>query len=77
MTTNGTTEKDKQIIRQSQLKLVLDYATQCGYCISLTDLIKTATMMEMFVIEGFKTSNLDRYEALDKHLKETYGNGTK
>jgi len=46
------TEKDKQITRQSQIKLALDYYTTCGYCPSMTDLIKTTAMLEDFVIKG-------------------------
>lgn len=74
MTTNGTTEKDRQIIRQSQLKLVLDYAIMRGYQISVNDLIKVTTMMEMFVINGYKASDMEKYEAIEKHLKDTYDN---
>lgn len=74
MTTNGTTEKDRQIIRQSQLKLVLDYAIMRGYQISVNDLIKVTTMMEMFVINGYKASDMEKYEAIEKYLKDTYDN---
>lgn len=74
MTTNGITDKDRQIIRQSQLKLVLDYSIMRGYKVSVQDLIKVTAMMEMFVVNGYKTTDMEKYQAIDKHLNETYNN---
>jgi hypothetical protein len=68
------TEKDLQIIRQSQLKLTLEYFTACGVCPSITDLVKITTMMENFVVNGYKTSDVEKYQAVDKYINETYKN---
>ncbi len=66
------TEKDKQIIRQSQLKLVLDYFQMCGICPSLTDVIKVTTMMEKYVIEGYSTDITSSFERIEKFIDEQY-----
>jgi len=66
------TEKDKQIIRQSQLKLSLDYFTTCGYCPSITDLMKTTTMLEDFVIKGYSKDLMAKFEKLDEYINEQY-----
>ena len=66
------TEKDKQIIRQSQLKLSLDYYQMCGYCPSTTDLIKTTAMLEDFVINGYSKEMASKFERLDEHINEQY-----
>ena len=66
------TEKDKQIIRQSQLKLVLDYFQMCGLCPSLGDVIKVTTMMEKYVIEGYSTDIMNSFERIEKYINEEY-----
>ena len=66
------TEKDKQIIRQSQLTLVLDYFQMCGICPSLTDVIKVTTMMEKYVIEGYSTDITSSFERIEKFIDEQY-----
>lgn len=68
------TDKDLQIIRQSQLKLTMDYFTACGACPSMTDLLKVTTMLENFVVNGYKTADLPKYEALDKYINDNYKN---
>lgn len=68
------TEKDLQIIRQSQLKLTMDYFTACGTCPSMTDLLKVTTMLENFVVNGYRAADLPKYEALDKYINEHYKN---
>jgi len=69
------TEKDLQIIRQSQLKLTMDYFNACGTCPSITDLLKVTTMLENFVVNGYKTADLPKYEALDRYINEFYKKG--
>ncbi len=66
------TEKDLQIIRQSQLKLSLDYLTSCGICPSMVDLVKVTTMLENFVVNGYRSADIPKYEAVDKYINETY-----
>jgi len=66
------TEKDKQIIRQSQLKFSLDYFTTCGYCPNTTDLIKTTAMLEDFVINGYSKDMASKFERLDEYINNEY-----
>lgn len=66
------TEKDKQIIRQSQLKFVADYFSMCGICPTLGDLVKVTTMMEKYVIEGYSTDIMSSFERIEKFIDEQY-----
>jgi len=67
---NTATDKDKQIIRQSQLKLSLDYFNSCNICPSMTDLIKTTTMLEDFIINGYSKELVTKFEKLDNYINE-------
>lgn len=68
------TDKDKQIIRQSQLKMSLDYFNSCNICPTITDLIKTTTMLEDFVINGYSKELVSKFEKLDGYINEQYKN---
>ncbi len=67
-----TYEEHKQlmIIRQSQLKLVLDWATTCGYCLTLLELARITEQMTSFVVNGPSPEMNDILSAIDKYLKE-------
>lgn len=73
MANQNASEKDKQIIRQSQLKLALDFFNHCGMCPTIVDLMKTTTMLEDFVINGYSKEMVSKFENLDTYIKETYG----
>ncbi len=60
------------IVRQSQIKLALDYFGACGTCPTIVDLIKVTTMLENFIINGYKSSEMDNYEKLDKYIQDNY-----
>lgn len=66
------TEKDKQIIRQSQLKFVIDYFQMCNLCPTMTDIISVTTMMEKFVIEGYNSDIKASFERIDKFIDDEY-----
>jgi hypothetical protein len=66
------TDKDKQIIRQSQLKLCLDYFNMCGYCPSLADTISITHMLEKFVSEGYSKDMKESFERIDKYISDQY-----
>jgi len=68
----NATDKDKQIIRQSQLKLALDYYNTCGICPTMSDLIKTTTMLEDFVINGYSKDMVSKFEKLDAFINSEY-----
>lgn len=66
------TEKDRQIIRQSQIKSSLDYFKMMGINPTLEDVIKTTTLLEMFCVNGYSKDMVDRFEKLDDHIREMY-----
>lgn len=65
-------EKDRQIIRQSQIKSTVDYFNMMGIKPSLEDVIKTVTLLEMFCVEGYSKDMIGRFEKLDRHIEEMY-----
>jgi hypothetical protein len=68
-------DKDRQIIRQSQIKLSLDYLNGCGICPSMVDLIKTTTMLEEFIVNGYSRDIVQKFEKLDSHIQELKNKG--
>jgi len=66
------TDKDRQIIRQSMSKFSLQYFNSCKICPSLTDIIKTTTMLEDFVINGYSKEMISKFEKLDEFLNSEY-----
>lgn len=66
------TEKDRQIIRQSMSKLSLTYFESLGISPTLTDLIKTTTMLEDFVINGYSSTMIMKFEKLDAFISDEY-----
>jgi len=66
-------EKDLQIIRQSQIKVTLDYFNSCGVCATLTDIISITTMLEQFIKDGYSKDLKTKFESIDKYIQETYG----
>lgn len=71
MSTDNTS-KERQIIRQSQIKLALDYFHSCGVCPTSKDLIRTTTLLEDYIFNGYSKSLSDRFEKLDEYISENY-----
>jgi len=69
MSQNST---QNQIIRQSQIKLALDYFSACGKCPTIVDLIKVTTMLENYIVNGYKSSEVSNYEKLDEYIQKEY-----
>lgn len=67
---NKNTSQQAQIIRQSQVKAVLDYFTLIGKTPSLTDVMKTSTMMEQYILNGYSQKLKEQFESLDRHIQE-------
>ena len=65
-------QTQNQIIRQSQIKLALDYFNTCEVCPTIVDLIKVTAMLENFIVNGYKSTEVSNYEALDKYIQEQY-----
>jgi|688.fasta_scaffold229742_2 hypothetical protein len=67
---NKNTTQQAQIIRQSQVKAVLDYFTLIEKKPSLSDVVKTATMMEQYINNGYSKKLMDDFDKVDTHIKE-------
>lgn len=61
--------KQKMIIRQSQSKLVLDYANSCGKCITIRDLVAITEVLTDYVTNGYSKELGDRLTKIDEHIK--------
>jgi hypothetical protein len=68
-------DNQRQIIRQSQIKLSLDYFNTCGVCPSMSDLIKTTTMLEEFIVNGYSKDMIQKFEKLDSYIQELKNKG--
>lgn len=64
--------QQEQIVRQSQIKLALDYFNACGVCPTMVDLMKTTTMLEQFIINGYSNDLVSSFNELDKHIQKEY-----
>lgn len=67
---NKNTAQQAQIIRQSQVKAVLDYFTLIEKKPSITDVMKAATMMEQYITNGYSQKLKEQFESLDKHIAD-------
>ena len=61
--------KDQQIVAQSTLKLVNEWANTCGYCLDLKDLCGISRVVEEYVENGYSKELGDRLEKVDEYLK--------
>jgi len=75
--TNFDERKERIIIRQSQVKLVLEYLTSCGICPTIQDLLKTTTMMEQYIYDGYSADLMDKIGKLDDYIQTEYKGGIK
>jgi hypothetical protein len=64
--------QQEQIIRQSQIKLALDYFNACGTCPTLTDLIKITTMLEQYIKDGYDKDLVNKFERIDEYIQKEY-----
>lgn len=64
--------KQRMIIRQSQIKLALEYYGACDICPSMVDLIRTTTMLEDYVVNGYSKDMVTKFEKLDTHIQKEY-----
>ena len=64
--------QQEQIIRQSQIKLALDYFNSCNICPTMVDLMKTTTMLEQYIVNGYSNDLVSSFNELDKHIQKEY-----
>jgi hypothetical protein len=62
-------EEQIRITRQSQLKMVLDWAESCGKCLTLKELVGITNVMAEYVMDGYSKQIGDRLEAIQEHIE--------
>lgn len=67
----STQNNDTQtiIVRQSQLKLVVDYATLMDVKLPLKDVIGISVVLTDYCLNGWSADLRKRVEACDEHIK--------
>jgi hypothetical protein len=68
---NYEDKKQMLIVRQSQLKLTLDWANSCGYCLSLEELTRITERMVDYVYNGPTIEINEQMKAIDGYLKKS------
>ena len=69
MSTTQNNDTQSIIVRQSQLKLVMDYTTAMGVKLPLKDLIGISVVMTDFCLNGWSADLKKRIEACDEHIQ--------
>ena len=62
------TSQQNQIIRQSQVKLVVDYFTLIEKKPNLSDVIKISSMMEKYIQNGYTKELGESFLKIDEHI---------
>jgi hypothetical protein len=67
-------EKQKQlaIVRQSQLKFVLDWSKHIGVKLNLTEQMRIATALTYYCIDGYNKDTMRMLEEADKLILEKF-----
>lgn len=61
-----------QIARQSQIKVVQDWARDCGVCLTLKDLVSVTTVLVDFIENGYSKDLGERLDKVDEYLIQEY-----
>jgi hypothetical protein len=64
--------QSQQIVSQSSLKVVLEWATMNNIQLTLKDLCGITKVVEDYVENGYSKELAERLVGVDKHIKETY-----
>lgn len=65
-------DKDRQIVTQSQLKLVMDYSKQIGVNLKLKEVIGVTNVLVDYCINGYSKELGDRLDAIDKFIIDKF-----
>lgn len=68
MSTNNINVQET-IVRQSQLKLVLDYTTVMGVKLPLKDIIGITNVLVDYCLNGWSAELKKRVESCDEHIQ--------
>jgi hypothetical protein len=65
-------QKQEAIIRQSQLKLVMDYLKQINLNLPLKDTCGIVNVMTEYCLKGYNKDIAGRLEAIDKFIQSKF-----
>ena len=65
-------DKDRQIVTQSQLKLVMDYTKQIGVNLKLKEFIGVTNVLVDYCINGYSKELGDRLDSIDKFIQSKF-----
>jgi hypothetical protein len=57
------------IARQSQSKLLLEWANSCGYCITLPELIGITEILSDYVVNGYTKEIKEKLTKVQDHVE--------
>jgi hypothetical protein len=60
--------KDRQIASQSSMKLCLDWATSCGKCLTMKELVGMSVVLVDYIENGYSAEIGKRLEAIQDHI---------
>lgn len=64
--------KERQIMAQSQLKMAQEWATSCGYCVTLKDLVAISVVLTDYCENGYSKELGDRLIKVEEYIVENY-----
>ena len=65
-------DKDRQIVTQSQLKLVMDYTKQIGVNLKLKEVIGVTNVLVDYCINGYSKELGDRLDSIDRFIQSKF-----
>jgi hypothetical protein len=65
-----TKQEQEMIARQSQIKLVLDWAQSCNHCLTLKELVTITNVFSDYIVEGYSAKIGERLESVQSYLDE-------
>lgn len=60
--------KERQIASQSSLKLVLDWASSCGKCLTMKELVGVSVVIVDYVENGYTAELGKRLDTIQDHI---------
>lgn len=70
--TNMAQDKERQIVTQSQLKLVMDYTKQIGVNLKLKEIVGVTNVMVDYCMNGYSKEIGERLDAIDKFIVDKF-----
>ncbi len=70
--TNMAQDKERQIVTQSQLKLVMDYTKQIGVNLKLKEIVGVTNVMVDYCMNGYSKEIGERLDAIDKFIIDKF-----